>query len=117
MKPESKNAVLELSFIFALQIIEFCELLEAKNKLVIARQLLKSGTSIGAMINESQSAESRNDFIHKLKIASKEAEETKYWLKLCDLSKNYPSNEFLIQQVHQIIKLLTKIIYSTKQNT
>ena len=72
---EKRNEILELSFEFALQVIEYCELLEEKRKYVIARQLLKSGTSIGANVREAQNAESNQDFIHKLKIAAKEADE------------------------------------------
>ncbi len=77
---EKRNEILELSFEFALQIISYCEVLEENRKYVIARQLLKSGTSIGANIREAQNAESNQDFIHKLKIATKEADETEYWL-------------------------------------
>jgi len=87
---EKQNVIVEKSFQFALRIIEFCELLEEQKKYVISRQLLKSGTSIGANIREGQGAESRADFIHKMKIAIKEAEETEYWLLLCKHSKNYP---------------------------
>jgi len=79
---EKKNEILELSFEFAVDIIEFSELLEEHKKYVIARQLLKSGTSVGANIRESQNCESSADFVHKLKIAAKEAEETEYWLLL-----------------------------------
>ncbi|NOY51837.1 MAG: four helix bundle protein [Chlorobi bacterium] len=71
-------------------IIEYTELLDKDRKYVIAKQILKSGTSIGANIREAQSAESKADFIHKLKISDKEAEETAYWLQLCKLSKSYP---------------------------
>lgn len=77
-KEVSKNLILSLSFEFALEIIKYCEILEEKRKFVIATQLLKSGTSIGANVKEAQNAESKNDFIHKLKIALKEAEETEY---------------------------------------
>ena len=61
-----------------------------KKKYVVANQLLRAGTSIGANVHEAQNAESRADFIHKIKIALKELEETKYWLLLCENSKNYP---------------------------
>ena len=70
-----KNQIIDLSFTFALETVEFCEKLEAERKYIISRQLLKSGTSIGANIRESQQAESKADFIHKLKVALKEAEE------------------------------------------
>lgn len=68
------NIILEKSFQFALEIIEYCEQLENLRKFVISNQLLKSGTSIGANIREAQNAESKNDFIHKFKISAKEIE-------------------------------------------
>ncbi|NLO70369.1 MAG: four helix bundle protein [Porphyromonadaceae bacterium] len=86
------NRLLDLSFSFSLDVINFCELLEEHRKFIIARQLLKSGTSIGANVREAQQPESKVDFIHKLKIASKEAEKTEYWLLLCKYSENYPYN-------------------------
>ena len=79
MEPVKQNIILEKSIEFSLEIIAYCELLESNKKFVVSRQLLKSGTSIGANVHEAQNAESRNDFIHKLKIAAKEIEETKYW--------------------------------------
>ncbi|MDD5570756.1 MAG: four helix bundle protein [Bacteroidales bacterium] len=109
-----RNEILELSFEFALNIIEYTETLEGQRKYIIARQLLKSGTSIGANIKEAQNAESNVDFIHKLKIAAKEAEETEYWLMLCNQSKNYPSTEKIITQLISIKKLLTSIISTMK---
>ena len=111
---EKRNEILELSFEFALNIIAFCEQLEEQKKYVIARQLLKSGTSIGANIRESQNAESSADFIHKLKIAAKEAEETEYWLFLCEHSQNYPFDNTLITKLISIKKLLNSIITSMK---
>jgi len=113
---EKENAILKKSFDFALHIIEFTELLEESKKYVIARQLLKSGTSIGANVREAQSCESKADFIHKMKIAQKEAEETEYWLLLCKHSKNYPFDENLMEQISEILKLLTSIIYTANKN-
>ena len=78
-----KNPVVDKSIEVALMVINYCEVLQAERKYVISRQLLKSGTSIGANIHEAQNAESKADFIHKMKIATKELEETKYWLILC----------------------------------
>lgn len=75
---DKENIVVTKSIDFALGIIVFCEILENKRKYIVANQLLKSGTSIGANIHEAQNAESRADFIHKIKIAAKELEETKY---------------------------------------
>jgi len=111
---EKKNEILELSFEFALQIIVYCEKLEDSRKYIIARQLLKSGTSIGANIREAQNAESNVDFIHKLKIAAKEADETEYWLLLCEKSANYPSPNELHAKLISIKKLLNSIISTMK---
>ena len=110
----SENVVLTKSLDFAVAIVEFSETLEGNKKFVIANQLLKSGTSIGANIREAQHAESKSDFIHKLKIAAKEAEETEYWLLLCEKSKNYPSPTDLQQQLLELKKIIFKIIISTK---
>jgi len=73
-----KNELLEVTFKLALKIVEYSDQLTNQKKYVIARQLLRAGTSIGANARESQGAESKADFIHKLKIAYKEAEETEY---------------------------------------
>ena len=114
---EKRNEIVEISMEFALAIITYTELLEESKKYVIARQLLKSGTSIGANIREAQSAESRADFIHKLKVAHKEAEETEYWLLLCKRAMSYPSpSPEMSSKLLSITKLLNKIISSTKEN-
>lgn len=97
-------------------IIEISEELEAKRKYVIAKQLLKAVTSIGANVREAQSAESKADFIHKLKIAHKEALETEYWLDLMKCSKSYQNPQLLIDdKLLSIKKLLNKIISSRKK--
>jgi four helix bundle protein len=111
-----KNIILELTFQFALDIIEYCEGLEMKRKFVIANQLLKSGTSIGANVREAQNAESKADFIHKMKIAAKEVEETEYWLLLCKFSKNYTGCEDLLEKIQPIIKIVSKIIGTSHKN-
>ena len=110
-----RNEVLELSFEFSLKIIQYCEILEEKRKYVIARQLLKAGTSVGANLREAQSPHSRSDFISKLVIAAKEANETEYWLLLCKKSGNYPDPEILESKIGSIKKLLSKIIGSAKR--
>lgn len=108
------NVIVKLSFDFALNIIEFTELLELKKKYNLANQLFRSGTSIGANIREAQNAESKADFIHKMKLAAKEAEETAYWLNLCELSANYPNPDKLVNEIESIQKVLSKIIATTK---
>ncbi len=113
----TENVIVEKSFRFALKIIEYSELLEENKKYVIARQILKAGTSIGANIREAQSAESKADFVHKLKIADKEANELKYWLQLCKLAENYPDPLSLENELLEIKKILSKIISTSKATT
>ena len=114
MQNNKPNIIVDKTLDFALLIIEYTELLESKKKFVVANQLLKSGTSIGANVREAQNAESKNDFIHKMKIAAKEADETEYWLLLCHLSKSYPNCEELQKKAEDIVKILSKIISSSK---
>ena len=114
MKKENENLIVKLSLEFALEIIAYSEKLEDLKKYIIARQLLKAGTSIGANIREAQNAESRADFIHKMKIAAKEADEAEYWLTLCELSENYPKSDNLKEKVHSIINVISKIIITSK---
>lgn len=110
-----KNPVVKLAFEFALDIISFCDLLEQQKKYIISRQLLKSGTSIGANVVEAQNAESKADFIHKFKIAAKEGEETEYWLLLCDYSKNYPDSKSLLVKATSLNNMIGKIISTSKR--
>jgi len=106
--------IVQLSIEFALEIIDYCEILEESKKFIVARQLLKAGTSIGANIHEAQNAESKDDVIHKMKIAAKEAEETKYWLTLCELSTSYAPVNDLKEKLQSLINILSKIISTTK---
>ncbi len=115
MENSKENIIVNKVIEFSLVIIEYVESLESKRKFVIANQLLKSGTSIGANVHEAQNAESKSDFIHKFKIAAKEIEETKYWLILCDKSKNYPDSKHLSDKLFEIEKIITKIISSSKK--
>lgn len=110
------NPILKKSFEFALAIIDFTEELFEAKKFVIGQQLLKSGTSIGANIREAQNAESKADFVHKMKIALKEADETEYWLLLCDASKYYPGTTEILSNLNVITKILTKIVSTSKSN-
>ncbi|WP_392438007.1 four helix bundle protein [Cruoricaptor ignavus] len=104
------NPLLEKTVRFSLDIIEFCEILEKERKFVVAKQLLRSATSIGANAFEAQNPYSRKDFINKIKIAAKELEETKYWLYLCKHSKNYPFDEKLENLITEIGKIIYKIL-------
>jgi four helix bundle protein len=113
---ENRNVILEKSLEFALEIIKYTEILEEHKKFIIAHQLLRAGTSIGANIREAQSYESRADFIHKLKIAAKEANETEYRLILINKSESYPNNDTLLPTLVEIQKLLSSIISKAKNN-
>ena len=111
-----ENVIVTKSVDFALRIIDFCETLEKQRKFVVANQLLKSGTSIGANIHEAQNAESRADFIHKVKIALKELEEVKYWLTLCKKAENYPFKPSLKDNANELGLIMYKIVSTSKRN-
>ncbi len=120
MKPRTmkKNEILDLSFDFALGIIKLVKYLKANKEFVMSSQLLRSGTSIGANISEAQAAQSTNDFISKMSIASKEARETEYWLRLLDKSNyldEYQNKSVLFSSIQSIVKLLTSIIKTTQE--
>ncbi|MBI1781267.1 MAG: four helix bundle protein [Sphingobacteriales bacterium] len=112
-----KNPVLKLSFDFSLLLIDYCEELENKKKYIISKQLLRSGTSIGSNSFEAQNSESKADFIHKIKIAAKEADETQYWLMLCDYSANYPACKELLAKIEELGKVLSKILSTAKRKS
>ena len=114
---QQPNLIVELTFDFALKVIKYVEGLEKDHKYVIAKQLLKSGTSIGANVREAQNGESKPDFIHKMKIAAKEADETEYWLLLCQRSDGYKDCEDLLKDCGAIARVLSKIIASSKSKT
>ena len=107
----------EKSFAFAVRIVKLCNYLtENKNAYTLAKQLLRAGTSIGANLAESQQAQSRPDFIHKLSIALKEASETNYWLRLLHATDYLNDNEYqsIICDCQELEKMLTSIIKSAK---
>jgi len=114
MRNDKENIIVEKSFQFALEVVLYCEELEENRKFVISRQLLRSGTSIGANVREAQNAESKADFIHKLKLAAKESDETEYWLLICQHTPTYPFDKKLLTHVHELMKILSKIISSSK---
>ena len=101
---------------FAIKIANYCDSLNSKRQFVFSNQLLRSGTSIGANVYEAQYAESRLDFIHKMKIALKEANETLYWLTLCDKMENPKVEEDTINGLNEIMRILSKIIITSKKN-
>ena len=116
MRNDKENLIVDLTFDYALKIIEFSENLRSLHRYEMSSQIFRSGTSIGANIREAQNAESKADFIHKFKISAKEADELEYWLKLCDQSDFYPSpNNNLLEKLNTIIKIISKIISSSKR--
>jgi four helix bundle protein len=115
MRNDKENVIVTKAVNFSIAVIQFTEVLEQERKYVIAKQLLLSGTSIGANIFEAQNTESRADFIHKMKIAAKEASETLYWLLLCERSETYPFNQALPNDLAEIIRILSRIIATSKR--
>ena len=114
MRKIEDNLIVNMTFDFALQIMSFGESLEKNKRWIIANQIVRSVTSIGANVREAQNAESKADFLHKFKIAAKEAEETLYWLQLCQASTSYPDCLELIDNLRRVKKVLNKIISTTK---
>ncbi|AEA34653.1 four helix bundle protein [Hippea maritima] len=111
---KEENLIKEKTYNFALKIIELYKFLNfEKKEFVLSKQILRSGTSIGANVKEAQAAQSKKDFLSKLSIASKEARETFYWLRLLNDSgyiENYSSKDLLFREINSIINILTKII-------
>lgn len=114
MQTNKENLIVKKTFEFSIQIMEYIDSLMEKKRFPLANQLFRSGTSIGANVRETQNAESKDDFIHKMKIAAKEADETEYWLLLCKNNSSYPNPDDLIAQIDSIHKILSKIISSSK---
>ena len=112
---DQKNPIVRHSFEFALLIDQYCNELRSQGKYDLSRQLFKSGTSVGANVWEAQEAESRADFIHKMKIAAKEAGETHYWLLICKYAKNYPVPHPLLDKLAEIRRILSAILFSSKK--
>jgi len=114
-----ENVVKNKSFAFAVRVVRLYQFLcEHKREFVLSKQLLRSGTSVGAMIREAEHAETKNDFKHKMGIAQKEINETIYWLELLKETDYLSIEQF--ENIHsdaiEIIKLVTAILKSTKAN-
>jgi four helix bundle protein len=116
IKRENNNLIKEKSYTFALLTIDLYKFLIKKGEFVLSKQILRSGTSIGANIEEAQASQSRKDFLSKISIASKEARETLYWLRLLEesnLIENYQKENELFTEINSIINILTKITKTT----
>ena len=116
---KNNNVLVDKSFQFAIRTVKLYKYLcEDKKEFILSKQLLRAGTSIGANINESQDAQSKNDFVSKLSISLKEARESKYWLELLK-ETDYLTNkeaESILNDLEEVIKLLVSIIKTTKEN-
>jgi len=114
-----ENAILERSFGFAIRTVRLYQYLaNDKKEYILSKQLLRSGTSIGANVNEAQAGQSRNDFISKMTIASKEARESKYWIELL-IATDYLTiddehTKSLLNEVVELTKILTSIVKTSQ---
>lgn len=116
---KQKNVTLQKSFDFAVRVIKLYQhLKEVKHEFVISKQILRSGTSVGANIREAYNAESDADFIHKLSISQKECDETAYWLELLIETQFLSDKEFesIYQDCKELLKIIRSIILTKKQN-
>lgn len=112
-----ENIVRGKSFAFALRVVKLCQHLEnEKREYVLSKQLLRSGTAVGALVREAEQAESKADFIHKMAIALKEANETDYWIELLYQSETLEEKGFssIKPDITELIRLLTSIIKTSK---
>ena len=112
------NPIKDKSMAFAIRIVNLYKYLVEKNEFVMSKQILRSGTSIGANISEAVRAESDNDFIHKLSISRKEAQETLYWLELLHQTDYIPTDAYssIYSDCEELAKILMSIILTSKQS-
>jgi len=113
-RKETGNPILDKTLALSVMIVKFCDLLNTDNKRDIAKQLLRSGTSIGANIREAQNPESNADFIHKFKIASKEIKETEYWLDIIEECYEKYNIEDISKLLNEVAKITNSIITTMK---
>lgn len=113
---KKQNIVKEKSLDFAISIVQLSKNLQRNHEYIMSKQILRSGTAVGALVREAEQAESRKDFLHKLSIALKEANETEYWIELLHRT-GYLESEYYNEQllkIKELLKLLISIIKSTK---
>jgi len=117
MAAGNENIIIKKSYDFSLQIVLLYKKLIERKEYVLSKQILRSGTSIGANIHEAVGGESKKDFVHKLGIAVKEARETSYWLNLLKDGGYIGTDEFsnLKSSCEELIKILNSIILTTKE--
>jgi four helix bundle protein len=109
--------IIDRSFLFSLKIIQLYKDLQDEKEYIISKQLLRSATSIGANVHEASAAFSKKEFAHKMSIASKEARETQYWLKLLDQSKFVKCDlRYYNEEILNIVNILSAIVKTTQNN-
>jgi four helix bundle protein len=115
---KKENIIRDKSYQFAIKIIHLYKKMSGQNEFILSKQLLRSGTSIGANVEEASAAQSRKDFLSKMSIASKEARETNYWLRIIRDSNLYEKTVLsdIIDESNQLIRMLTSIVKTTKKN-
>jgi four helix bundle protein len=111
-----EGPIIKKSLDFSVLIVNQCEYLNTKKKFIVSNQLMRSGTAIGANVFEAQHSENRLDFIHKMKVALKEASETFYWLSLCERTGDLPDKPEFIKDINEIIAILSRIVITSKKN-
>ncbi len=109
------NVIVEKSFEMALEIVKFSKKLRELKEFDLGSQIFRCGTSVGANVREAQNAESKADFIHKMKVAAKESEETIYWLELCAKSEFLIEDKNLLLKAREVNKILNAIIGTSKR--
>ncbi len=115
-----QNVIQEKSLAFAIKVVKICQhLISDRREYVLSKQLLRSATSVGAMVREAEHSESKKDFIHKLAIAQKEINETIYWLELMKATDYLQEETFnyLNTDAIEILKIITRIIKTSKFNS
>lgn len=115
---ESKSIIVDKSFAFAIRIIRLCQFLQTERReFILSKQLIRSGTAIGALVREAQNAQSSADFIHKLSISQKECDETIYWIELLNKTDylNHIQSENILIDANDLLKMIRSAIITTKQ--
>lgn len=115
----TENVIKNKSFAFAIRVVKLYQFLcETKKEFILSKQLLRSGTAVGALVREAEHAESKSDFKHKMSIAQKEINECLYWLELLKETSYLTNEQFqtINADAVEIIKLLTSIVKTTKTN-
>lgn len=117
MNEKKPNVIRDKSFAFALRVVKCYKFLVENKEFVLSKQLLRSGTAVGALVREAEHAESTADFIHKMAIAQKEAKETEYWLELLFQSEYLEVAQYnsIISDIQELNKILASIIITSKE--